>query len=111
MQAAPSSIDIKLRWPQPSGITVHSVGPRRTLLLWIDGDEVRAYCNLCRHLPIPLAGGTGQLDRLQCSTHGAIYDPRSGECTRGPCVGRRLHPLEAALDGDGLRIRGCWPPD
>lgn len=110
MQAPPSRrIDIKLSWPQPSGITVHALGPHRSLLLWVEGDEVRAYCNLCQHLPIPLDGGTGRLERLQCSTHGAVYDGRTGRCTRGPCMGRSLHGLRAVRKGDVLQIWGDWP--
>jgi len=41
---------------------------------------------------------------LICSTHGALYEPISGRCTAGPCVGDRLTALPLALDGDALVV-------
>jgi len=42
---------------------------------------------------------------LICSTHGALYEPLSGRCTAGPCVGDHLTALPLALDGDTLVVR------
>ncbi|MCA9574745.1 MAG: Rieske (2Fe-2S) protein [Myxococcales bacterium] len=60
-----------------------------------DGD-LYAYENLCKHLPIPLDGGSGDFfagdpDTLRCGTHGALYRVSDGFCTRGPCRGTFLH--------------------
>jgi nitrite reductase/ring-hydroxylating ferredoxin subunit len=68
-----------------------------------DGAPV-AYRNLCRHLPVPLDGGTGELlsedgTYLVCGTHGACYRLHDGLCVEGPCKGLALYPL-------GLRRRG-----
>lgn len=57
--------------------------------------EVYAYQNLCKHLPIPLDGGSGDffagdVDTLRCGTHGALYRVSDGFCTRGPCRGTFL---------------------
>jgi len=41
---------------------------------------------------------------LICSTHGAIYEPATGLCTAGPCVGDRLSRLPLRLDGDTLVV-------
>ena len=30
----------------------------------------------------------------QCQTHGAIYEPDTGLCVRGPCAGASLFALE-----------------
>jgi len=110
MQAHPhNKIDVTLRGPHASGLMVHPVDGRRSILIWVEGGDVRAYCNLCRHLPIPLDAGTGRLKQLVCSTHGATYDPRSGLCTRGPCAGQALHPLQVERRADGLRVTGVWP--
>jgi nitrite reductase/ring-hydroxylating ferredoxin subunit len=64
-----------------------------------------AYRNLCAHWHVDLDMGEGvfwseRLQRIQCRTHGAAYDPFSGVCELGPCVGARLSPLAFALDGD-----------
>ncbi|MEM7136888.1 MAG: Rieske (2Fe-2S) protein [Myxococcota bacterium] len=76
---------------------------------------VRAYRNLCRHLPVPLDGGTGELltedgAHLVCGTHGAIYRIHDGYCIEGPCEGLALHPLQCHRTPDGLYIRVTPPP-
>lgn len=57
-----------------------------------------AYRNLCRHLPVPLDGGTGKYltedgAQLICGTHGATYRLLDGYCVDGPCEGLSLKPL------------------
>jgi nitrite reductase/ring-hydroxylating ferredoxin subunit len=66
---------------------------------------LRAYRNLCKHLPIPLDGGSREFmdasgQYLECGTHGATYRPEDGLCIAGPCEGERLDPL-ALVDDDG----------
>ena len=63
----------------------------------LDG-RLHAYRNLCRHLAIPLDGGTGELvnkkgTHLICGTHGAQYRFEDGYCTTGPCEGLSLFRL------------------
>jgi nitrite reductase/ring-hydroxylating ferredoxin subunit len=72
-----------------------------------DGDgRVVAYRNLCRHLPVPLDGGTGELltddgAYLVCGTHGATYRLGDGVCVDGPCEGAALESLRVWVeDGD-----------
>ncbi len=54
--------------------------------------SVHAYLNRCSHVAMELDwqpnqffDDTGQW--LLCSTHGAAYQPRTGECGGGPCTG------------------------
>lgn len=58
---------------------------------------VRAYVNICPHRAQPVDVGDGRLwlpsGEIECQAHGARFDPRSGECTGGPCNGRSLTPL------------------
>jgi nitrite reductase/ring-hydroxylating ferredoxin subunit len=45
---------------------------------------------------------------LTCATHGALYDPASGSCAGGPCVGRGgLRPLKV-VEREGAVL---WQPD
>jgi nitrite reductase/ring-hydroxylating ferredoxin subunit len=70
--------------------------PREAIVLLDDHDELRAYLNECRHLPIPLDAGSRQFlvaGELQCSTHGARYRLRDGMCVSGPCRGAALASL------------------
>ncbi len=72
--------------------------PIVALLLRDESGAIVAYRNLCRHLPVPLDGGTGELlspdgAYLICGTHGALYRLHDGYCVDGPCEGLALHRL------------------
>lgn len=61
-------------------------------------DDIVAYENVCRHIPVSLDYGDGEFlttdgRHFICSTHGAIYEPLTGFCVRGPCEGASLKPL------------------
>ncbi len=64
-----------------------------------------AYENTCRHIPITLDYGDNRFfdskgKTLICQTHGAVYEPDTGLCTRGPCAGASLFALEI-VEEDG----------
>src|SRR2546425_2149714 len=74
------------------------------------GGEYHAYVNRCPHVGTPLDLWPNEFfsedgRALICSTHGAIYEPTSGLCTAGPCVGDRLTALPLVLDGETLVVR------
>jgi nitrite reductase/ring-hydroxylating ferredoxin subunit len=55
-----------------------------------NGGEVHAYLNRCAHVAMELDWQEGVFfdvsgRDLLCSTHGAVYDTRSGRCLGGPC--------------------------
>lgn len=61
--------------------------------------EVRAYLNRCAHVPMELDWQPGEFfdsdcRYLICGTHGALYEPSTGNCVLGPCKGRRLVKLQ-----------------
>jgi nitrite reductase/ring-hydroxylating ferredoxin subunit len=69
---------------------------------------VRAFLNRCAHKLVELDWEPGQfLDAerryLICATHGARYQPDSGQCVAGPCRGGRLVAV-AVQERDG----GVW---
>lgn len=71
---------------------------REGFLAWA-GEKAVCYENVCRHVPITLDYGDGEFftsDRslFICRTHGAMYEPLTGECVAGPCAGAFLKPLE-----------------
>ena len=74
------------------------------------GGELRAYVNRCPHAGTPLDLWPNEFFTddgcaLICSTHGAVFEPISGRCTAGPCVGDRLTPLPLDLEGETLVVR------
>jgi len=86
--------------PTPRGL------PRTAIVVRDAGGILRGYLNLCKHILIPLDGGSGSVfdptkTMLQCGTHGATYRLDDGYCTAGPCEGESLDPLELVHDSDG----------
>ncbi|MBW7472350.1 Rieske (2Fe-2S) protein [Marinobacter sp. M216] len=78
--------------------------------LFLDGDELRAYVNQCPHLGIELNWMPGRFmdsDNLfiQCSTHGALFKPGTGECIAGPCQGDALTALDTRIENGEVQIR------
>ncbi len=64
------------------------------------------YLNRCSHVAMELDWLPGVFFEdegryLMCATHGAIYEPTTGVCAGGPCLGRGgLQPLEI-VEQDG----------
>ncbi len=62
------------------------------------GGRAYAYINECQHLALELDWNPGDFFDLEkqhiiCATHGALYQPETGECVSGPCKGARLSPV------------------
>ena len=73
------------------------------------GDAVFAYRNVCPHAGNPLhwrphAFLSKKKDLILCSVHGATFDIESGRCTGGPCPGRALAPIPAAIEGGEIVV-------
>lgn len=61
------------------------------------GDAVFGYVDRCPHAGLPLAQKlddylTPSGELIACSWHGALFEPNTGACVGGPCVGARLTP-------------------
>ena len=82
---------------------------REAVVVIDDEGRAHAYLNRCKHLPVPLDGGTRDFfdstrRYLLCGTHGALYERNSGFCIAGPCRGKELTRLDL-IERDGeLRI-------
>ena len=80
-------------------------GIQREGFVAVFAGQVFAYENVCRHIPITLDYGDGRFfnaggTHFVCQTHGATYEPTTGKCTGGPCVGASLKPLRVeVIDG------------
>lgn len=73
-----------------------------------------AYEDRCPHWHVPLLNDgevfapQGLEAYITCALHGAIFEPDTGECISGPCMGDALTRLEIDMDGDEARLR--FPP-
>lgn len=89
--------------PTPDGL-------RREVLVLRDANgALRAYRNLCKHLPILLDAGSGEYltpdgRELLCNTHGARYRREDGLCVHGPCAGASLDQVPLLVEGDSLVV-------
>jgi nitrite reductase/ring-hydroxylating ferredoxin subunit len=76
-------------------------GDAESLILYRQGDTVRAWLNVCPHAGRRLDWAPGKFlksreGHLVCAAHGASFELRNGECVAGPCRGDALRavPLE-----------------
>ena len=80
------------------------------------GGLLYAYANLCRHIPLALDLGDGDVaaaDRRHflCHHHGARYRIEDGRCASGPCDGEALIRLDIeVIDGELLLVLPLPPP-
>jgi nitrite reductase/ring-hydroxylating ferredoxin subunit len=73
--------------------------------------QVRAYLNRCAHIGVELDWNPGEfLDasgrHIVCATHGANYDPATGQCLSGRCAGRALTALAVEEAGHNILQTG-----
>ncbi|HET7922575.1 MAG TPA: Rieske 2Fe-2S domain-containing protein [Gammaproteobacteria bacterium] len=69
------------------------------------GDAVHGYRNQCPHAGNflnwkPDAFLTRDRTLIMCSAHGALFEPGTGNCVAGPCVGRNLDAVRVAVEQD-----------
>ncbi|MFM7433947.1 MAG: Rieske (2Fe-2S) protein [Gammaproteobacteria bacterium] len=81
--------------------------PLKGFVLRLDDGGLRAWINSCPHAGHPLdllphRFLTADRQFIQCSSHGALFDPASGSCVAGPCLGRKLRPVAVVLQGDDI---------
>jgi nitrite reductase/ring-hydroxylating ferredoxin subunit len=77
-----------------------------------------AYVNRCPHTGITLDWVSNQffsVDNryLMCATHGAVFEPPTGECVWGPCFGLSLQSVPIEIE-NGLvyaRLPGATDKD
>lgn len=43
----------------------------------------------------------GERSHIACHSHGALFDPETGECILGPCLGQRLTRIELKVSDAG----------
>ncbi len=80
---------------------------RTSIFIQKTGDNVSVFLNFCPHAGTPLnlfdenfMDTAGK--NLLCKTHGALFDPKSGKCVRGPCKGKYLRSIAHVLEDGAI---------
>ena len=73
-----------------------------------------AYVNRCRHIALTLDWVDNRFftedgRHIICANHGATYEPKTGECVWGPCLGAFLQPV--ALEIASEKIYAMCPEE
>ena len=84
-------------------------GAAESLILYRNGDEVRAWLNICPHAGRRLDWAPGKFllskdGLLVCAAHGASFELREGTCVAGPCRGDALRQVAVCVVDGGVRI-------
>jgi nitrite reductase/ring-hydroxylating ferredoxin subunit len=71
---------------------------------------LHAWVNRCRHVPMTMDWIENQFltedgNYIQCATHGACYQPDTGECVGGPPLGKVLIRVPLEIVGDDVCAR------
>ena len=77
-------------------------GDAESLILYRDGDSVRAWLNVCPHAGRRLDWAPGKFLKsrdglLVCAVHGASFELQDGLCVAGPCRGDSLRGVPVEL--------------
>ena len=71
--------------------------------------EILIYRNQCPHEPVTMEYRRHQFltkDRSQiiCYAHGARFEPTTGECVHGPCLGKQLKKIAYQLINEVIYV-------
>jgi nitrite reductase/ring-hydroxylating ferredoxin subunit len=84
-------------------------GVVESLILHRDGDQARAWLNVCPHAGRRLDWAPGKFltsrdGLLVCAVHGASFELQAGECVAGPCRGERLRQVPIEVRDRKVRL-------
>lgn len=82
-------------------------GSSEPLVLYRDGQQVRAWLNVCPHAGRALDWAPGQFLKskeglLVCAVHGASFELAAGACVAGPCRGEHLRAVAVEVRDDAV---------
>lgn len=83
--------------------------PLRGFVVCYQG-SIGAYLNSCPHAGLPLNFKPNEffaphVPLLQCTVHGALFEPRNGLCVAGPCAGQSLRSLDIEIRDGHVYLR------
>lgn len=90
-----------------AGVEAVIDGGLESLVLYRQGDSVRAWLNCCPHAGRRLDWAPGQFlssreGHLVCAAHGAAFELDGGTCVSGPCRGEALRAVGLDVIGEDV---------
>ena len=85
-------------------------GDTESIVIYRDGDRVRAWINVCPHAGRRLDWAPGRFlkskaGELVCAVHGATFELQGGVCVAGPCRGDSLRAIDVETVAGDVRLR------
>ena len=85
-------------------------GDAESLILYREGDVVRAWLNVCPHAGRRLDWAPGRFlkdknGHLICAVHGATFELQEGVCIAGPCKGAALRAIDVDVRDGAVVLR------
>ena len=85
-------------------------GEPESVIVYRDGDNARAWLNICPHAGRSLEVAPGHFVKtrdghLLCAAHGATFELAHGECVGGPCRGQHLVAVAVEVRDGEVRQR------
>lgn len=98
-----SSVDLVDSGDAVAFDVIYGAHTSRAFAIRYDG-QVYAYLNRCAHVPMEMDFQPNRFfdvtgHWLICATHGAMYQPQTGQCLAGPCRGGLIKIDLSELDG------------
>lgn len=92
------------------GINLGDDAKQQDILILSRDGGYYAYKNSCPHTGVELNWMPDQfldLDGyyIQCSVHGARFEPKSGLCVWGPCLNQYLQPIEIVVENGNIQLK------
>ena len=89
------------------GLSAKINGTLKKLIVVRSGKHTFVYLNSCPHIGAPLDLRPGQFfshnkDNIICSTHGALFQIRTGLCIFGPCKDKYLEAIPICIEDNEI---------
>ena len=89
------------------GLSTKINGALKKLIVVRSGKNTFVYLNSCPHTGAPLDLRPGQFfshnkDNIICSTHGALFQIRTGLCIFGPCKDKYLEAIPIRIEDNEI---------
>ncbi|TXH69307.1 MAG: Rieske (2Fe-2S) protein [Thiothrix sp.] len=100
---------VRLQARSEYGFTLEKGWDTKQGFVVLVAERIYAYANTCPHQQVSLNWSPHTFfepnyEFIQCSMHGAFFEPSTGLCVRGPCVRQFLEAFPVRLEDDNVQV-------